>query len=300
MASMPVDTLLWVEKYRPRKLEDVALEPDTRAMLQGYLDAGEIPHLLLVGPPGSGKTTVARILYRGIDCSHIVLNASSERGIDVVRNRIGSFVTAVTVRNWNVVFLDEADAMTSDAQTAMRNLIESYADRARFILTANYLHKIIGPIQSRCQVITLGAPPLRERFAVLTRILAAEGVEAVEPRTVLGYAEKFPDMRKMIQATQRGLLISKGTLPPAVAEERVSGEDLLRMIDAKDWTGLRRVSTSASFDHAQGLRDLFWAVPDDHPRSAQLRHIVGRGVHETGFTPDPVVLFLSVCAEILP
>lgn len=295
--------VLWTERYRPTDLKDVALEPETRQVLQAYVDAGEVPHLLLIGPPGGGKTTIARILVAALDCQTLVLNASVDRGIDVVRGKIGNFVTSILSRRWNIVFLDEADAMTADAQTAMRNLIESHADRSRFILTANQGHKIIAPIQSRCQVFTLGAPPLKERWRILTAVLQAEGIVA-DPQLVLGYAEKYPDMRRMLMAAQKAYLSEDAShderrLPPAAALDTVGGAELFALLAAKNWTALRQRSALADFDHQQGLRDLFWAVPDNHPRAGFLRHILGRGVQDSGYAPDPVVLFLGVCAEAM-
>lgn len=290
-----VEDVLWTEKYRPQTLEEVAMEPDNRAVIQSYLDAGAIPHTLFIGPPGSGKTTVARILIRSLDCVSLPLNASSERGIDTVRAKIGSFVTALTGRRWNIVFLDEADAMTTDAQTALRNLIESYSDLARFILTANYGHRVIAAIQDRCQVLTFGQPPIKERYKVLTRILKAEGIEFT-PAIALGYAERFPSMRRMLWAAQRGSIVGNKTLPPVTQSGPVAGPELFQMLLAKNWTAFRGLTTKGDFDVQQGLSDLFWAVPDDHARAGQLRELLGRGVHESGFTPDPVVLFLGVVA----
>lgn len=289
--------VLWTEKYRPAELEQVALEPETRQVLNSYLLCGEIPHLLFVGPPGSGKTTIARILVRSLDCRTLTLNASSERGIDTVRQKIGSFVTAVSDARWNIVFLDEADAMTSDAQTAMRNLIESYAERARFILTANYGHRIIGPIQSRCQLLMFSRPPLKERFRILAAVLKTEEIQAT-PQVMLSYAEHFPDLRQMLMVAQRKYLGSgNGTLPMAEQGIGVNGPDIFKHVTGKNWTALRNLTKSGDFDPQLGLRELFHAIPDEHPKVGFLRHVVGRGVHEMGFTPDPVILFLGVCAE---
>jgi len=309
--------ILWTEKYRPTSLADVALEPETRQVLESYIEAGEIPHLLLVGPPGGGKTTIARILIAALDAQVLPLNASVDRSIETVRGKIGRFVTSVLMAKWNVVFLDEADEMTSDAQTGLRNLIEQYAERSRFVLTANKGWKIIAPIQSRCQVFKLGAPPLKERWRILSAVLAAEGIEA-DPQLILGYAEKYPDMRRMLMAAQTAYLASSNhsddcavghgggcdcpaprQLPPATEAVTVGGDELFALLQAKDFVSLRGRSTLSDFDHQQALRDLFWAVPDDHPKAGLLRHVIGRGVHESGYTPDPVVLFLSVCQEAI-
>lgn len=297
--SAVVSGTLWTEVYRPTSLEDVALAPETRAVLQSYLEAGEIPHVMFLGPPGSGKTTVARILLKALDCSVLTLNASAERGIDTVRAKIGTFVTAITLSRFNVVFLDEADAMTSDAQTALRNLMESYSDRARFILTANYGHRIIGPLQSRCQVLALTPPPMKERFRILSRVLSAEGI-AAQPLTIASYAEKYGDLRKMLWAAQKAFLGAGRTdLPTANTSGPTTGTEMFALLLKKDWRSFRFLTTNGEFDPQQGLKDLFWAVPDDHTRAGFLRHVFGRGVHESSFTPDPVVLFLGVVAEAM-
>lgn len=297
--SAVIDDVLWTEKYRPTRLEDMAMEDDNRRVLQQYIEGGVIPHLLFLGPAGSGKTTISRILVKNLDCQCLELNASAERGIDTVREKIGSFVQSMLMADWNVVFLDEADAMTTEAQTAMRNLIEVYSERARFILTANYGHKIIPAIQSRCQVLIFGRPPIKERFKVLASVLQKEGIEAAPP-TILGYVEKYPDMRAMLFAAQRGYLSSVDKkLPPAQAGVLVDGPTMFKLLTAKNWNQFKSFTTSGEFDVQQSFRELFWAIPDDYPKAGFLRHIIGKGVHETGFTPDPIILFLGVIAECI-
>ncbi len=296
--SQVVNDVLWTEKYRPTSLDEMALEPENRKLLESYFAQGAIPHLILSGPAGSGKTTVSRIIVNTLDCAVLSLNASSDRGIDVVRGKIRDFVGAMTKRRWNIVFLDESDAMTADAQTSMRNTIEAYSEKARFLMTCNYLHRIIGPIQSRCQVLSFGRPPLKERARILQRVLKAEGISAA-PSHIIEYAEKYPDMRAMLWATQKGVLTAGNgeTLPPASEAGPIDGEQLFANLLSKQFTPFLQLSKSSDFDCTQLLRELFYSIPDDHVRAGFLRHVIGHGVHESGFTADPNVLFLAVIAE---
>jgi len=309
--------VLWVEKYRPQALTDVALEPDTRQVLQSYVEAGEIPHLLFVGPPGSGKTTLARILLAAVDCQVLGLNASSERGIDTVRDKISSFVRSVLTSRWNIVFLDEADQLTPEAQTSLRNVIENFSDRSRFIFTANAGHKIIPAIKSRCQEFIIGRPPLKERWRILTAVLAAEGIEA-DPKLVLDYAERYPDMRKMLMATQKAYLshvehsddcaIGLGSgcncpalrkLPPVVSTVSMGGDELFALLVRPGTFGtIRDAAKVADFVHQQALIDLFWAVPDDHPKAGFIRYAIGSAINDSGYTVDPVTHFLAVISNV--
>ena len=289
--------VLWTEKHRPAKLDDLALTADNRAILTAYIAAGEIPHLLFSGPAGIGKTTIARILLNNLDCRRLTLNASKDRGIDIVREQIGMFVRMQTEARWQIVFLDEADALTPDAQLALKNLIEAYTDRARFILTANKPQKITAPIQSRCVCLTLTSPPLKERYRILRNVLKLEGIPA-EQQIILGYAERYPDMREMLFGAQKAYL-ANGKLPPARGDNTANGVKVLELLLAKNWTGLRRLTATDAFDAQTAMREAFWTVGDDHARAGFMRHILGKGVHESGWTPDPIVHFLGVCAEVI-
>lgn len=292
-----IDTSLWIEKYRPKDLSALALSDDNRGLLESWMEAGEIPHILLAGPAGTGKTTIARILTSALDCRVLALNASNERGIDTIRDRVRNFARSRLGERWRIVFMDEADHLTRDAQTSLRNLIEQHATLTRYVFTCNYLHKIIDPLQSRCTLIELSSPPFKERFRILKAILDAEGVEA-DTQSMVAYAEHFRDLRKMINGAQKSLLSHDGKLIPP-QKLQTDGESIVRLIDANDWTGLRALTGDSSFDHGAALRALFWALPDDRPDVANDRLIVGKAVHESGWTPDPVILFLGTCSELI-
>ena len=288
---------LWVERYRPTTLDDVILDPQTRALLQGYIDAQEFPHLLLAGPPGTGKTTVAKILARAVDAKLLELNASNERGIEVVREKVLNFARSRMMTRFNVIFFDEGDALTPEAQDALRNLMEAYSEHCRLIFSGNRLHKFTPAIRSRCVEIILSQTDFRDRFALLTKILDAEGMTH-EPQVVLGYAERYSDLRQLISRAQKSCVANKGVLGP-VGDLEVGGREMLNLINAKDYPALRHAASMQGFDGSQALRALFMSIPDDHEHAARFRFTTAKALHDANFAPDPVITFLGTVAELI-
>jgi DNA polymerase III delta prime subunit len=205
-----VNHTLWTEKYRPTKLDDYVGNEHLKTKVAGYLESDDIPHLLLFGRAGTGKTTLAKLIVKSIDCDYMIINASDENNVEMVRTKVKNFASSMGFKKFKVIILDEFDYMSKEAQAILRNLMETFSAHCRFILTCNYVEKVIEPIQSRCQSFQI-VPPTKKDVAIqMSKILKAESIEFDVKDLVPIIDASYPDIRKVINTCQ--LNSNKGKL----------------------------------------------------------------------------------------
>jgi replication factor C small subunit len=204
------DNSLWVEAYRPSKLEDYVGNEHLKTKVQTYIENGDVPHLLLYGKAGTGKTTLAKLIVNSINCDFMIINASDENNVDTVRNKVKNFASTIGFKNIKIIILDEFDYMTPNAQAILRNLMETFSKHCRFILTCNYVEKVIEPIQSRCQTFQIVPPTKKDVALQISKILKSEEIR-FEPKDLVPIIDAgYPDIRKIINTCQ--LNSNKGVL----------------------------------------------------------------------------------------
>lgn len=195
---------IWNEKYRPQTLDTYVGNDTVKSTFQQYIETNDVPHLLLYGDAGSGKTTLAKIVANTIaKDNYIYINASDENSVDTVRDKIKQFASSIGFGGLKLIILDECDYMTPNAQAALRNVIETFSKTTRFILTCNYVDKIIDPIQSRCQIFNIVPPSKKEVAQHLVKILDGENVNYEKDNLATIINQSYPDIRRVINTTQR-------------------------------------------------------------------------------------------------
>jgi replication factor C small subunit len=203
---------LLVEKYRPTSLDNYVGNENIKKTISKFLKQNDLANMLFAGPAGSGKTTLAKLIVKNLDCEYILINASDENGIDTIRDKVKGFASAASFTPLKVVILDEADFLTIQAQASLRNVIEQFSRTTRFILTCNYVERIIDPIQSRCQVLKIVPPSKKECAIHVSGILEQEGIRFEMEDLAVIVNKCYPDLRKCLNSVQVSTHESKLTI----------------------------------------------------------------------------------------
>ncbi len=262
-----IKNTLWVEKYRPQSLETYIGNEHLKSKVKVYLESGDLPHLLLYGRAGTGKTTLAKLLVNNIDCDYLYINASDENSVDVVRDKVKNFASTLGFAEMKIIILDECDYITPNAQAALRNLMETFSKHCRFILTCNYVERIIDPIQSRCQSFQI-IPPDRKQVAMhMSNILQKESVDAKVDDIVTIVNGGYPDIRRVINAAQRQVVDEKLVIDEAMSTQNDYKLEVLEILKTQDkknsFKNIRQLlADSKVTDFSDMFRLLFDTVDD--------------------------------------
>jgi len=193
---------LLVEKYRPTNLDNYVGNESIKKSISSYIGQNDIQNLIFYGPAGTGKTTLAKLIVKNIDCDYLYINASDERGIETIRDKVSGFASTMSFKPLKVIILDEADFLTIQAQASLRNVIETFSRTTRFILTCNFIERIIDPLQSRCQTLKIVPPNKSDILKHLEKVTKRENIEYVVDNLKTIVDSNYPDVRKMLNTIQ--------------------------------------------------------------------------------------------------
>ena len=293
---------LWIEKYRSENLEQYIGNDTVKARIADCIVKNDIPHFLFAGTAGTGKTTLAKLIVKNIKCDYLYINASDENGIDMIRERVKGFASTSTFQPLKVVILDEADFLTQPAQAALRNLIEEYSITTRFVLTCNYIERLIEPLQSRCEIHIL-KPPTKGDVAkhVCTNILDVEGIqyEMVDVAKII--KEYYPDVRSIIKVLQQNVKDSKLSIAALDTNWTKQLIQILNKRDKNAWYQVRQLVADAQVDDFQtAYRYMFEQLPEfSYGHDAELSVILDDFIWRSGVVPDKEINFAAAIAKIL-
>lgn len=309
---MSRDEFLWVEKYRPKTIEDCILPENIKKTFTDFLNKGEVPNLLLAGPAGCGKTTVAKALCNELGVDVYVINGSDEgRFLDTVRNNAKNFASTVSLSSTakhKVIIIDEADNTTSDVQLLLRASIEEFANNCRFIFTCNYKNKIIEPLHSRCAVVEFGIKGKEkvelagQFFKRLQNILETEGIE-YEPKVLAELVQKhFPDWRRVLNECQRYSVGGKIDAAILASFSDVSVNELVKNLKDKNFTEVRKwVVSNLDNDASSLLRRVYdasfdYLSPSSIPAAVL---VIAKYQYQCAFVADQEINLLAALTELM-
>jgi len=305
-----LEDFLWVERYRPKTVQDTILPPELKATFQEFVNQKTIPNLILSGPPGCGKTTVAKAMMEELDCDYIVINGSMNGNIDTLRNEIKNFASSVSLSGGRkMVCLDEADYLNGNStQPALRNFMEEFSKNCGFILTCNYKNRIIEPLHSRCSVIDFKItkkelPTLAQQFMKrVCNILNTENIEYDKAVVAEVLKKHFPDWRRVLNELQRYSATGKIDSGILVNLQEVSLKTLMTFLKDKDYTNMRKwVAENIDNDANAMYRSIFdqanqFVTKDTVPFVVL---IIGKYQYQHAFCADQEINLVCCLTEIM-
>ena len=297
------ENTLYVERFRPTELQYYVGNENIKETIQKYLDQGDIQNFIFYGPPGTGKTTLAKIIVKNLDCDYLYINASDENGIDTIREKVKGFASAASWKGIKVVILDEADFITVQGQAALRNVIETFSRSTRFILTCNFIERLIDPLQSRCHTIKITPPSKMDVYNHLTWILADQLSLSYEVEDIKSLiVQYYPDMRKMLNVIQMSVKDDYVQLDETVLTSNNYIKEILKeLMGDKKWLTIRQtIADSNVKDFEELYRNLFEYAPKYAPgKEGSIAIILNEHLYQANFRIDKEINVASCIAKII-
>ena len=293
---------LWIEKYRSENLDQYIGNEVIKSRIEDCITQNDIPHFIFSGTAGTGKTTLAKLIVNNIKCDYIYLNASDENGIDMIREKVKGFASAASFQPIKVVILDEADFLTQPAQAALRNIIEEYSASTRFVLTCNYIERLIEPLTSRCEIHILKPPSMGEVAKhVCTNILDVEGVKYDIKEVAALIKDSYPDIRSIIKNLQAGTKDNQFKYTVSSVEWLNHLTTILASRDQKAWYSIRQLVADAQVDDFQTAYRYMFDNLDKYSygHDAEISVVLDDFIWRAGVVPDKEINFAAAIAKIL-
>ena len=296
------DHSLFVEKYRPQSVDSYVGNQEFKDIVSLYIAENDIQNLLLYGPAGTGKTSAAKLIVNKIECDYIYINASDERGIDTIREKVVGFASTMSFKPLKVVILDEADYLTIQSQAALRNVMEQYSRNTRFILTCNYVEKIIDPIQSRCQVVNIIPPSKKDIALHLVSILEEEKIKYEKESLKDVVNTYYPDLRKMLNTIQMFSKKGKLDLTKSTVVSSAYHKQIIDNLKSKrNWRELRQIIADSG---VKDFEELFKKLYDQSSEYApgkehEIVILINEYSYKANFRIDKEINVMALLSEII-
>jgi DNA polymerase III delta prime subunit len=295
---------LFVEKYRPQTLDTYLCDDTLRDKFQTFINNQDIPHLGFFGLQGSGKSTLAKILVNNIDCDYIYLNATENRGMDDIKDKVGSFASAASFKPLKIVILDEATHILQASQVLLLNMIETYSLTTRFILTGNYPERLIPPLRSRLQEFKLTPPAKKIVAKHVVSILENENIEFELEDLASIIHNSYPDFRKVINTCQKYIVDNKLTLPGTLGKNNDFQTQMINELKKPSKTTFNTIRQLIADNSISSFDDLYKHLYDNTAEYAvgcegQIAIILNECIYQSNFKIDFKINFMSCISRII-
>tara|TARA_R100000742_G_C4275608_1_gene96189 strand:- start:919 stop:1842 length:924 start_codon:yes stop_codon:yes gene_type:complete len=294
---------LLVEKYRPTNIDNYVGNKSIKNNIKSYIAQNDIQNLLFYGPAGTGKTTLAKLIAKNVDCDLLYINASDERGIETIRDKVSGFASTMSFKSIKIVILDEADFLTIMAQASLRNVIETFSRSTRFILTCNYLERIIDPLQSRCQTLKIIPPDKLEIINHLMKVVNKEDIKCSVSDLETIVNNNYPDVRKMLNTIQVSTVNNTIKLDTDTLIGSNYQSKILEELKSKkpNWRTIRQIIADSNIKDFEGLYRFLYDNSSEYApgKEGMIAYYINEYSYQSNFRIDKEVNCMALMSKII-